>query len=44
MITGEVSSISKLEGRLEGHAKDPLTSGASLDAIIEKRVFWQNKR
>jgi shikimate 5-dehydrogenase len=39
MITGEVSSISKLEGRLEGHAKDPLTSGASLDAIIEKGYF-----
>jgi shikimate 5-dehydrogenase len=38
-ITGEVSSISKLDGRLEGHAKDPLTSGASLDAIIEKGYF-----
>jgi shikimate 5-dehydrogenase len=38
-ITGEVSSISKLEGRLEGHAKDPITSGASLDAIIEKGYF-----
>ena len=39
VITGEVSSISKLGGRLEGHAKDPLTSGASLDAIIEKGYF-----
>ena len=39
MITDEVSSISKLEGRLEGHAKDPITSGASLDAIIEKDYF-----
>jgi len=39
MITDEISSISKLEGRLEGHAKDPLTSGASLDAIIEKGYF-----
>jgi shikimate dehydrogenase len=38
-ITREVSSISKLEGRLEGHAKDPLTSGASLDVIIEKGYF-----
>jgi len=38
-ITGEISSISKLEGRLEGHAKDPLTSGASLDAIIHKGYF-----
>lgn len=39
LITGEVSSISKLGGRLEGHAKDPLTSGASLDAIIEPGYF-----
>jgi shikimate dehydrogenase len=39
LITGEVSSISKLDGRLEGHAKDPLTSGASLDAIIENGYF-----
>jgi shikimate 5-dehydrogenase len=39
LITGEVSSISKLDGRLEGHAKDPLTSGASLDAIIDKGYF-----
>lgn len=38
-ITGEISSISKLDGRLEGHAKDPLTSGASLDAIIDKNYF-----
>ena len=39
LITDEVSSISKLENRLEGHAKDPLTSGASLEAIIEKDYF-----
>jgi len=39
MITDEVSCISKLDGRLEGHAKDPITSGASLDAIIEKNYF-----
>ena len=38
-ITDEISSISKLDGRLEGHAKDPLTSGASLDAIIGKDYF-----
>ena len=42
-ITSEVSSISKLDGRLEGHAKDPLTSGASLDAIIEKGYFGKTK-
>jgi shikimate 5-dehydrogenase len=39
MITDEISSISKLDGRLEGHAKDPISSGASLDAIIEKGYF-----
>ncbi len=38
-ITGEISSISKNEGRLEGHAKDPITSGLSLDAIIGKDYF-----
>ena len=38
-ITDEVSCISKLDERLEGHAKDPITSGASLDAIIEKDYF-----
>jgi shikimate 5-dehydrogenase len=38
-ICGEISSISKLEGRLEGHAKDPITSGLSLDAIIGENYF-----
>jgi shikimate dehydrogenase len=38
-ITDEISSISKLEGRLEGHAKDPISSGKSLDAIIDKDYF-----
>jgi shikimate dehydrogenase len=38
-ICGEVSSISKREGRLEGHAKDPITSGLSLDAIIGENYF-----
>ena len=38
-ITGEISSISKNDGRLEGHAKDPITSGLSLDAIIGKDYF-----
>src|SRR5512141_3307908 len=38
-ITDEVSSISKLDGRLEGHAKDPITAGASLDAIIDPGYF-----
>jgi shikimate 5-dehydrogenase len=43
VITREVSSISKMDGRLEGHAKDPLTSGASLDAIIEKGYFGKTR-
>ncbi len=38
-ICGEVSSISKLEGRLEGHAMDPITAGLSLEAIIGKDYF-----
>jgi len=38
-ITNEISSISKNEGRLEGHAKDPITSGLSLDAIIGEGYF-----
>jgi shikimate 5-dehydrogenase len=39
LITDEISSISKLEGRLEGHAKDPITAGKSLDAIIGEDYF-----
>jgi shikimate dehydrogenase len=38
-ICGEISSISKLDGRLEGHAKDPISAGLSLDAIIGKGYF-----
>lgn len=38
-ICGEISSISKCDGRLEGHAKDPITAGLSLDAIIEPGYF-----
>ena len=38
-VCGEISSISKLDGRLEGHAKDPITAGLSLDAIIEPGYF-----
>lgn len=38
-LTHELSSISKLEGRLEGHAKDPITAGLSLDAIIGPGYF-----
>jgi shikimate 5-dehydrogenase len=39
LLTGEVSSISKRDGRLIGHAKDPLTAGLSLDAFLEPGYF-----
>jgi shikimate 5-dehydrogenase len=38
-ICGEMSSISKREGRLEGHAKDPITAGLSMDAIVPRGYF-----
>lgn len=38
-ITGEVSCISKRNGQLVGHAKDPLTGGTSLDAILGESYF-----
>jgi shikimate 5-dehydrogenase len=37
--TGEISSISKLDGRLEGHAKDPITAGLSMDHIVGEDYF-----
>ena len=39
IICGEISCISKNNGRLEGHAKDPISSGLSLDAIIGNGYF-----
>jgi shikimate 5-dehydrogenase len=41
LSTGEVSCISKRDGRLVGHAKDPLTAGLSLDALLGKLYFQQ---
>ncbi len=38
-ICGEVSSLSKRDGQLEGHAKDPITAGLSLDAILGEGYF-----
>ena len=38
-LTGEVSSISKQDSNLIGHAKDPYSSGRSLDAILGKGYF-----
>ena len=41
-LTGEVSSISKQEGKLIGHAKDPYSSGKSLDAVLGKGYFGRS--
>lgn len=39
-LFSELSSISKKDGRLEGYAKDPITSGLALDAFLP-RNYWQ---
>lgn len=41
-ITKEVSSISLNEGRLEGHAKDPISAGKSMDHILGDGYFGEN--
>lgn len=38
----EISCISKSNGKLEGHAKDPLSSGASYDNFIQERYYEKN--
>jgi shikimate dehydrogenase len=38
-LAGEVSCISKRDGRLRGHAKDPITAGASLAAFLPAGHF-----
>lgn len=40
-LLGEISCISKRNGKLRGHAKDPITSGLSLEAFIPNG-FWKN--
>jgi shikimate 5-dehydrogenase len=40
-VTHELSSISKRAGKLRGHAKDPISAGLSLDAIIGKHYFGE---
>ena len=40
-LTGEISCISKREGNLRGLAKDPITSGFSLEAFLPENC-WQN--
>lgn len=39
-LLGEVSSISKRDNLIRGHAKDPITSGLSLEAILPPD-HWQ---
>ncbi|MBI9043303.1 MAG: hypothetical protein JEZ06_02385 [Anaerolineaceae bacterium] len=39
LTTSELSCISKKNGKLQGHAKDPITAGLSLEAIIEPGYF-----
>ena len=38
-LCNEISSISKCDGRLEGHAKDPITSGLAWEAFMEPG-YW----
>ena len=38
-LSGEISCISKRQGRLEGHAKDPITGGMSLNALLGPGYF-----
>jgi shikimate dehydrogenase len=38
-LTGEVSCISKRDGLLRGHAKDPITAGRSISAFVPARHF-----
>ncbi len=39
-LLGEVSCISKRGGKLRGHAKDPITSGLSMEAFVP-RDHWR---
>jgi shikimate 5-dehydrogenase len=39
--TSELSCISKENGQLRGHAKDPITAGLSLEAIIDPGYFGE---
>jgi shikimate 5-dehydrogenase len=42
-LMGEVSSISKRDGKLVGHAKDPITSGLALEAFLPAN-HWTNTK
>lgn len=38
-LLGEISSISKQDGKLYGHAKDPISSGLALEAFVPS-AWW----
>jgi len=38
-LTNEISSISKADGRLEGHAKDPISAGSTIRAMLGDGYF-----
>ncbi len=40
-IFGEISSISKRDGQLRGHAKDPVTVGLALESFLPKN-YWRD--
>jgi len=42
-MLGEVSSISKRDGKLVGHAKDPITSGLAVEAFLPADYWVGNK-
>jgi len=43
VICGEVSSVSKNGSALEGHAKDPITAGMSLDSLLGSGYFGRTR-
>jgi shikimate 5-dehydrogenase len=42
VVCDEISCISKKNGRLEGHAKDPITCGLSFDAFVPSGHFGRS--
>ncbi len=40
-LMGEISSISKRDGKLVGHAKDPISSALALEAFLPEN-YWQH--
>lgn len=40
MLMDEISSISKRDGKLVGHAKDPISSGLAIEAFLTKN-YWK---